>query len=46
MFQVIREGAMADRCSLKERLQESTEDLEATIKMVLNFISIAFFIIF
>lgn len=29
---------MADRCSLKERLQEGTEDLEATIKMVSNYI--------
>uniref|UniRef100_A0A915PKM1 Mediator of RNA polymerase II transcription subunit 4 n=1 Tax=Setaria digitata TaxID=48799 RepID=A0A915PKM1_9BILA len=27
---------MVDKCSLKERLQESTEDLEATIKMVPN----------
>ncbi|VDK88345.1 unnamed protein product [Litomosoides sigmodontis] len=29
---------MADRCSLKERLQEGTEDLEATIKMIVAFI--------
>ncbi|VDK83298.1 unnamed protein product [Onchocerca ochengi] len=29
---------MADRCSLKECLQESTEDLEATIKMIIAFV--------
>ncbi|KAK6113319.1 Vitamin-D-receptor interacting Mediator subunit 4 family protein [Brugia pahangi] len=29
---------MADNCSLKELLQESTEDLEATIKMIVAFV--------
>ncbi|KAM3727591.1 Mediator of RNA polymerase II transcription subunit [Dirofilaria immitis] len=31
-------STMADRCSLKECLQENTEDLEATIKMIIAFV--------